>query len=63
MKRPAVFTVSPIGERILFVPRLEYEQPKADAQVERIESNAEYPGQPHPLYQFKSILEGGTGGP
>jgi Xaa-Pro aminopeptidase len=57
-ERPIVFAVSPVGERILLVPRLEYEHAKAEAQVDRIESYAEYPGKPHPMDQFKSILEG-----
>ncbi len=56
-ERPIVFAMSPIGERILFVPRLEYEHAKAEAAVDRIESYAEYPGKPHPMYQFKGILE------
>lgn len=56
-ERPIIFAVSPIGERVLLVPRLEYEHAKAEAQVERIETYAEYPGKPHPMYQFKTILD------
>lgn len=57
-ERPIVFAVSSTGERILLVPRLEYEHAKAEAQVDCIESYIEYPGKPHPMYQFKSILDG-----
>jgi len=45
------------GERVLFVPRLEVEHAKAEAQVERVESYIEYPDNPHPMKQFAEILK------
>ncbi len=55
-ERPMAFAMTPQGERILFVPRLEVEHAKAEGQVERIESYQEYPGEPHPMNQFADIL-------
>lgn len=56
-ERPIAFAMNPLGGRVLFLPRLEYEHAKSQAQVEGIESYLEYPNKPHPLHQFKAILE------
>lgn len=55
-ERPICFAMNADGERALFVPRLEVEHAKAEAQVERVESYVEYPGNPHPLKLFAEIL-------
>jgi Xaa-Pro dipeptidase len=55
-ERPIALAMSAAGERVLFVPRLEMEHAQAAAHVDRVESYAEYPGNPHPLYQFKKIV-------
>ena len=44
------------GERVLFVPRLEVEHAKAEAQVDRIEAYLEYPGTLHPMLKFAEII-------
>lgn len=56
-ERPIAFALSPTGERLLFVPRLELEHAKAEGRVARVESYPEYPGKPHPMQQFKLILD------
>jgi Xaa-Pro dipeptidase len=55
-ERPIAFAMNADGERVLFVPRLEVEHAHAEAQVDRIESYLEYPGDPHPLKQFAQII-------
>ncbi len=56
-ERPMAFALTSLGERILFVPRLELEHAKAEGQVDRVEAYLEYPGKPHPLLQFNDILD------
>jgi len=56
-ERPICFAMNADGERVLFVPRLEVEHAKAEAQVERVESYIEYPDNPHPMIQFAEILK------
>ena len=55
-ERPICFAMNADGERVLFVPRLEVEHAKAEAQVERVELYVEYPDNPHPMKQFAEIL-------
>ncbi len=55
-ERPMAFAMSAAGERVLFVPRLEVEHAKAQANVERVEWYAEYPDNPHPMKKFAEIL-------
>lgn len=56
-ERPICFAMNADGERVLFVPRLEVEHAKAEAQVERVESYIEYPDNPHPMKLFAEILK------
>jgi Xaa-Pro dipeptidase len=42
---------------VLFVPRLEVEHAKAEAQVDHVESYSEYPDNPHPLKLFAEVLK------
>ena len=56
-ERPICFALNADGERVLFVPCLEVEHAKAEAQVERVESYVEYPDNPHPMKQFAEILK------
>jgi Xaa-Pro aminopeptidase len=57
-ERPICFAMNADGERVLFVPRLEVEHAKAEAQVEHVESYTEYPDNPHPMAQFAEVLRG-----
>ncbi len=57
-ERPIALAMNAQGERVLFVPRLELEHAKGAARVERVESYLEYPDNPHPMQQFKKILNG-----
>jgi len=54
-ERPICFAMNADGERLLYVPRLEVEHAKAEAQVDRVESYLEYPGNPHPMIRFAEI--------
>ncbi|MBI5301206.1 MAG: aminopeptidase P family protein [Chloroflexi bacterium] len=54
-ERPICFAMNADGERVLFVPRLEVEHANAEAQVDRVESYLEYPGNPHPMIKFAEI--------
>ena len=56
-ERPIVLVLSTEGEKALFVPRLELEHAKANAQVQNVESYVEYPYSPHPMTLFKGFLE------
>ena len=55
-ERPIAFAVNALGERSLFVPRLELEHARAQALMERVEHYPEYPGDPHPLTVLKDLL-------
>lgn len=55
-ERPICFAMNADGERVLYVPRLEVEHAKAEAQVDRVESYLEYPGNPHPMIKFAEII-------
>ncbi len=54
-ERPICFAMNADGERVLFVPRLEVEHANAEAQVDRVESYPEYPGDSHPMLRFAEI--------
>ncbi|MBI3913894.1 MAG: aminopeptidase P family protein [Chloroflexi bacterium] len=56
-ERPMAFAMNASAERALFVPRLEVEHAQSAARVERVESYPEYPGNPHPMARFKSVLD------
>ncbi len=55
-ERPIGFIMNAAGERVLFVPRLELEHARANAQVDRVESYIEYPDTPHPMKLFAELL-------
>jgi Xaa-Pro aminopeptidase len=57
-ERPMAFAMNANGERVLFVPRLEFEHAKSQARVDRVESYIEYPDNPHPMKRFAEILGG-----
>ncbi len=57
-ERPMAFAMNASGERVLFVPRLEFENAKSQARVDRVESYLEYPDNPHPMKHFVEILVG-----
>jgi Xaa-Pro dipeptidase len=56
-ERPIAYVMNTIGERGLFVPRLEVEHAKANALVERVDHYVEYPYDPHPMKIFKKMLD------
>jgi Xaa-Pro dipeptidase len=56
-ERPMALAVNALGERALFVPRLELEHARAEALVERVEHYPEYPGDPHPLAALKDLVQ------
>jgi Xaa-Pro dipeptidase len=47
-ERPIAFILNSAGEKALFVPRLELEHARANAQLDRVDHYIEYPYQPHP---------------
>jgi Xaa-Pro dipeptidase len=55
-ERPMALLVSAVGERVLFVPRLELEHAQAEAVVDRVEAYPEYPGDPHPMHRLCALL-------
>ena len=62
-ERPIGFVMSAIGERALFVPRLEVEHAGANAMVDRVAHYLEYPDNPHPMQVLANTLaEMGIGG-
>lgn len=62
-ERPIAFAMNASGEKELFVPRLEAEHAKANAVTDRVDHYPEYPGHPHPLEIFRTILSDmGVGG-
>lgn len=56
-ERPIAFVMGSVGERALFVPRLEVEHAQGNALVQRVAHYIEYPYQPHPMDAFKKLLE------
>jgi Xaa-Pro dipeptidase len=63
-ERPVAFVMNSKGERALFVPRLELEHAKANAQVDSVDHYIEYPLDTHPMQLFhkKTLVEMGIGG-
>jgi len=55
-ERPIGFVMNKRGKKGLFVPRLEAEHARAQAQIDRVVHYLEYPGNPHPMEQFKAML-------
>ncbi|RIH87469.1 M24 family metallopeptidase [Calidithermus roseus] len=56
-ERPIALIITREGERILFVPRLEYEHALETAQVEEVRSYPEFPGEQHPLLFLSEHLQ------
>ena len=55
-ERPIAFLLNSIGERAMFVPRLEAEHAKSHSIIQRVDHYIEYPYQPHPMELFKDML-------
>ena len=55
-ERPIAFVMNAMGERGLFVPRLEVEHAKANALIQHVEHYLEYPYNPHPMEVLKIML-------
>jgi Xaa-Pro aminopeptidase len=55
-ERPIAFAVNAQGDRALFVPRLELEHAEGEAVVDRVDTYAEYPGDPHPMFVLAELL-------
>jgi Xaa-Pro dipeptidase len=55
-ERPMAFIMSSAGEKALFVPRLELEHARANAQLDRVEHYIEYPYQPRPSEILRQTL-------
>ena len=55
-ERPMAFVINAIGERRLFVPRLELEHAQANAAVDSVDHYIEYPDDPHPMQGLKATL-------
>ena len=55
-ERPIAFVLSSVGQRALFVPRLEVEHAQANAHVQRVDHYLEYPFDPHPMAILKQFL-------
>src|SRR3990172_4254146 len=53
-ERPVAFVMNASGETVMFVPRLELEHARANADVDQVEHYLEYPYHVHPI----QILEG-----
>ncbi|MCP5100831.1 MAG: aminopeptidase P family protein [Chloroflexi bacterium] len=56
-ERPIAFALSAKAERAMFVPRLEDEHAKLEAELERVVHYLEYPGNPPSSDRFKEMLE------
>ncbi|HEV8353779.1 MAG TPA: Xaa-Pro peptidase family protein [bacterium] len=62
-ERPLALVLTAAGATILFVPRLEQEHAEALADVGRVVSYPEYPGEVHPMVQLAGLLiESGAAG-
>ena len=55
-ERPIAVAMTLEDRVILFVPRLEHEHAQHGAEVTEVRSYPEYPGECHPMEQFKEIL-------
>lgn len=55
-ERPIALAITPEDRTVLFVPRLELEHAEQHAAVSEVRSYPEYPGERHPMEQFKDIL-------
>jgi len=55
-ERPLALTVLKNGEKILIVPRLEYEHAEEYAYVDKIVYYMEYPDETHPIYRIRDTL-------
>lgn len=55
-ERPVAFIITSLGEKALFVPRLELEHAGSNALVDRVEHYLEYPDQPHPSHKLAALL-------
>jgi Xaa-Pro aminopeptidase len=55
-ERPIALIISAIGERILFVPRLELEHAQSNPVITRVDYYVEYPLTPHPMEILKGLL-------
>lgn len=56
-ERPMAFVMNRVGERALFVPRLEKEHAESLALVDRVDTYLEYPDDPHPMEIFQQTLQ------
>ncbi|MEW6716516.1 MAG: Xaa-Pro peptidase family protein [Chloroflexota bacterium] len=55
-ERPIAFVMSALGEKALFVPRLELEHARANACIGRVAYYVEYPAEKHPMETFRELL-------
>ncbi|MBL8134255.1 MAG: aminopeptidase P family protein [Anaerolineae bacterium] len=55
-ERPIAFVMNNQGHRALFVPQLEREHAKANAQVDQVSTYPEYPHDPHPMQHLSHLL-------
>ncbi|MGH2971282.1 MAG: M24 family metallopeptidase [Gaiellaceae bacterium] len=55
-ERPVVYAESVGGDSTIFVPEFEVERTRAEADFERIDAYAEYPGLEHPMRIFARVL-------
>ncbi len=55
-ERPIAAAITPEDRVVLFVPRLEGEHAKEEVPEAEVRTYPEYPGEKHPLEQFKDIL-------
>jgi len=56
-ERPMAFLMNAKGTKVLFVPRLEFEHAKNNAQIDRVVYYHEYPDKPHPMEVLKDELD------
>ena len=55
-ERPIAVAITPEDRVVLFVPRLEGEHAKEEVPEAEVRTYPEYPGEKHPLEQFKDML-------
>lgn len=56
-ERPVAFVMNASGDSAMFVPRLELEHARANADVDRVEHYLEYPDHVHPMEILKGALD------
>ena len=56
-ERPMAFVMNASGDTAMFVPRLELEHARANADVDQVEHYLEYPYHEHPMQILKGTLE------